>query len=242
MNTGILLQARCNSKRFPEKVLKKINKKTMLETILLRLSNLKKIKLIVVTTKHKSDNKIVDILKKNKVSFYRGKTKDVLSRFYNASIKYKIKTIIRCNADCPFIDFRLINKMLRKFKKKRYDYLSNILEPSYPSGMHIEIFNFETLKKINKLAKDISDREHVTPYIYKNPKKFNIYSYKQKIDMSKHRWTVDYPEDLLFTRKVYNKLNYNNNFNMSDVLKILNNNPDLKKINYFLKKNQNLLK
>ena len=64
MNTGILLQARCNSKRFPEKVLKKINKKTMLETILLRLSNLKKIKLIVVTTKHKSDNKIVNILKK----------------------------------------------------------------------------------------------------------------------------------------------------------------------------------
>ena len=51
MKIGILLQARTDSKRFPKKIWKKINEKTMLEIIVERLKNIKNTNLIIVTTK-----------------------------------------------------------------------------------------------------------------------------------------------------------------------------------------------
>ena len=136
------------------------------------------------------------------------------------ALKYKLKTIIRTNVDCPFLDKGIIKKMIKIFKKRKYDYFSNILEPSFPSGIHVEIFNQKTLNKAHKEAISISDREHVTPYIYKN-KKFSVGSFKNNENLSFHRWTIDYLEDLKFVKKVYKEFNYRNNFNMNDVLKLL---------------------
>ena len=63
----IIIQARCCSSRFPNKVLKKIKKKSLLEFMIERLSTvfLKK-NIIVATTLSKKDNKLVSILKKKK--------------------------------------------------------------------------------------------------------------------------------------------------------------------------------
>ena len=33
-----------------------------------------------------------------------------------------LKTIIRTNADCPFLDKGIIKKMIKIFKKRKYDY------------------------------------------------------------------------------------------------------------------------
>ena len=77
------------------------------------------------------------------------------------------------------------------------------------------------MNKAHKEAISISDREHVTPYIYKNRKKFYIGSFKNNKDLSFHRWTIDYLEDLRFVKKVYKEFNYRNNFKMNDVLKLL---------------------
>ena len=241
MKTGILLQARCDSRRFPKKILEKINNKTMLETVVDRLNNINKTKLIIVTTKKKNDDKVLQISKKLKVKCFRGKTSDVLSRFYEAALKYKLNTIIRCNADCPLIDRKLLIKMLKKFKNNKFDYISNILDPTYPSGLHVEIFNFKSLKKAHENALTLSDREHVTPYIYKNSKKFKIFSVKNKKNLSFHRWTVDYIKDLKFIKEIYKELDDKNNFEMKDIIKIIKNKPNLKKINYSIEKKQNLL-
>ena len=241
MCTGIILQARCGSKRLPNKVIRNINNKPILELIIERLKNVSSTKLIVATTKSKVDDKICKICEKNNVPFYRGKKNDVLSRFYEITSKYKLKTVIRSNADCPFLDKDIIEKMIKIYKKKNYDYFSNILEPSFPSGLHIEIFNYKTVNKAHKEATSSSDREHVTPYIYNNTKKFSIGSFKNNKNLSFHRWTIDYLEDLKFVKKIYKEFNYNNNFKMTDILKLLKKKPEIMKINYHIKKNQNLL-
>ena len=241
MQTGIILQARCNSKRLPNKVIRNIKNKPILEYIIERLQNISETQLIVATTKSKNDDAICKICIKNDVPFYRGKKNDVLSRYYEISSKYKFKTIIRTNADCPFLDKDIIKKMIKIFKKKKYDYFSNILEPSFPSGIHVEIFNQKTLNKAYKEAISISDREHVTPYIYNNKKKFFVGSFKNNKNLSFHRWTIDYLEDLKFVKKVYKEFNYRNNFNMNDVLKLLKKKPEIMRINYYIKKKQNLL-
>ena len=71
MVSYIFLQARMSSRRLPGKVLFKLKNKTVLEQA---VSNLKKIrlkkKIIVLTSKNKSDNKIVQHCKKKKNSSF----------------------------------------------------------------------------------------------------------------------------------------------------------------------------
>ena len=242
MKTAIFLQARLNSKRFPKKIFMKIKNKTIIEIIIERLTDKKKeIEFFVLTSHAKSDKTLRDFLIKKKIKFFSGSENDVLSRFYYAAKKNEIDIIIRCNGDCPFLNLRLIKKMYKSFKKKKIDYMSNILVPCFPSGMHVEIFNFKALKYAFEKSKEKLDREHVTPYIYNNPKKFKIFKYKINKDYSHHRWTIDYMQDFIFIKKIINHLGFKN-LSMNKILRLLRLKPELKNINYHIIKKQNLLK
>ena len=73
----------------------------------------------------------------------------MLKRFYDASNKYKKKNIIRITADCPFVDFKMMDKMIHIHKTiKNIDYLSNTNPPTFPDGLDIEIFSKKNLNKI----------------------------------------------------------------------------------------------
>ena len=67
-----IVEARLNSKRLPNKVLKKIKNKELIRIIIERLRLSKKLNQIVVaTTISKKDNKLVNFLKKIKIKFFR---------------------------------------------------------------------------------------------------------------------------------------------------------------------------
>lgn len=241
MRTGLIFQARANSTRLKNKIFKKINHKTILELFINRIKRVKKIDCIIAaTTLSKKDNKTAHIARINGVNVFRGSEKNVLSRFYKAATKYNLDLIIRCNADCPFIDPKLIDKMLKLYKRKD-DYFSNILNPTFPSGMHIEIFKYNSLKKAYNLAKNRIDKEHVTTFIYNNPRLFNIANYKNNKNLSFHRWTLDFKEDFIFIKTIFKEMNYKEHFNTNQILKLLKKKPNIMKINYHLKKKQNLI-
>ena len=66
MNVILVTQARVGSTRLPNKVLKKINGKTLLEIHIERIKKSKLIdKVIIATTTKKNDNIICDIAKKS---------------------------------------------------------------------------------------------------------------------------------------------------------------------------------
>ena len=130
------------------KVLLKLGKKTILEHVIERVKkvNFTK-KIIIATTIKKKDEKIAQLAKINNCFFFKGSEKNVLQRYYECSKKFKLNTIIRICSDSPFIDPKIIDKAYKIFSKKKYDYVSNIVKPSYPAGMSVEIFNFKSLKK-----------------------------------------------------------------------------------------------
>ena len=123
----------------------------------------------------------------------------------------------------------------------RVDYASNILEETFPLGMHTEVFSIQALEKAHAEARLSDEREHVTPYIYRNPSIFNLQSIVNNENLSHYRWTVDYPEDLDFVREVANNLIPKENFGMMEVVELINAKPNLKKINNMYKKRQNIL-
>ena len=197
-----IIQARLGSKRFPNKILKKINnKETVLDYIVDRIGKSKKIdKIIITTTKNKIDDKIERHLKKKKILFFRGSENNVLSRYYFCSKKFKVNLIIRITSDCPLVDPKVIDKMIDVFQKKKLDYLANtapIKKPMWPDGSDIEIFSYQALKKAFRLCKNKFYREHVTFFFWKRKKKyFKIDQYENKYDWSNFRYTLDYSEDL----------------------------------------------
>ena len=239
----VMIQARTDSSRFPKKVLSIIEGKPMLWHVINRIKKMKCDEIVVVTTKRRKDDEIATISKKSKVKCYRGKTNNVLDRFYQASLKFKAEIIIRITADCPLIDPIQSKKVLNVFSKGDFDYVSNDSK-TIPNGLDTECFSFLALKEAWKKSKLKSEKEHVTPYIWKNPKKFKIFTVHNK-DRKKRehmRWSVDYKNDLEFVEEVYSKLYHKKEvFSMNDILNLLKKEPNLIKINFNHKKNEGYL-
>ena len=239
METAIIIQARLGSKRLPGKVLKKINGKTILEYVINRLKKTKlSNNIIVATTNREEDKKIIKVAKKTNCHTFRGSTNNVLNRYYKAAVHYKVKNIVRITSDCPLIDPKIINKVYFFYLKNNYDYVSNKIFPTYPIGMGLEILNFRSLKKANKLTKSSYDKEHVTPYIYKNPKKFKIKNVGLKKKLLNYRIVLDYIEDFKLISNILKHFDkQRKDFTLKDIIKYINRNPILKK-----KNSQNLTK
>jgi spore coat polysaccharide biosynthesis protein SpsF len=173
----VIVQARMASTRLPGKVLKCIQGKTLLEHCLERLQQVPSVdQIVVATTLNSKDMSIINLCEQLEVKYYRGSESDVLSRFYEASLKFKADVIIRVNSDCPLIDPEVVESIISQFieQQPNCDYISNILKQTYPRGMHTEIFSFKVLEEAYKEATAQSDREHVTPYIYLHPDRYQI--------------------------------------------------------------------
>ena len=163
MKAILVVQARTGSKRFPEKVLKKISNLPLVLLILKRLSFSKEVKAIVLaTSKKKVNNKLINLLKKNRYLFFRGSEKNVLSRYYNVGKKFNADYVVRVTADCPFINYKIVDKLLKIAKKNYFYSLSNIEPRSFPKGLDVEVIKFSLLKKVFIKSKNPKILEHVT--------------------------------------------------------------------------------
>ncbi|MCX6827207.1 MAG: glycosyltransferase family protein [candidate division Zixibacteria bacterium] len=83
-----------------------------------------------------------------------------------------------------------------------------------------------------------SELEHVTPYIYNNEQLFRIGIFKNDVDLSHLRWTVDEKDDFDFVTLVYEELYPTKpNFTTADVLELCERMPSIKYINNCIKRN-----
>ena len=241
--TSIIIQARTGSHRLPKKVLTSIERKPMIWHVINRLKKVNRVdQIILATTRKKEDERLIQIANDCGIEIFHGKANDVLDRYYNCALEFNADPIIRITADCPLIDYEIINKMLKFFKSNQFDYVCNNLPPTFPDGLDVEIFSFKSLKKSFEKAKLKSEHEHVTPFIRKNKNNFKIYNYKNKKDLSKYRFTVDEKEDLKFIRKIFTKFQPQTNIVLKDILKVLDKNPELLKINNGIIRNEGYLK
>jgi spore coat polysaccharide biosynthesis protein SpsF (cytidylyltransferase family) len=237
-----ILQARLTSTRLPGKVLKKVCGKTLLELQIERVRRSKLLKkLVVATSEDAGDGQIEELCKRLDVSCYRGSLDDVLDRYYRAAILFGGETIVRITGDCPLFDPELADRIIERHKEEGDDYTSNTIEPTYPDGLDVEVMKFESLSRAWNDARKLSEREHVTLYIYTHPELFKLGSYKGKIDYSRLRWTVDEPEDFCFIRDVYEMLYpQKREFTSDDVHALLRKCPELTALNSKYKRNEGL--
>ncbi len=230
-----IVQARMGSTRLPRKVLKKVVGKPLLEHIVERLKRSKKLeKIIVATTSAPADKPIVEFCERNNIDYFIGSENDVLDRYYQAAKKFRVNPVVRITADCPLIDPVVVDKILDYFLRNRgkLDFASNTIKRTYPDGLDVEVFSFETLERTWSEAKHGFDREHVTPFMCNNPDKFRVANVENDQDLSGLRWTVDYPEDFEMVKLVFENLYKKKGvFLMDDVIKLLKKKPEIAEIN-----------
>ena len=227
MTVGIIVQARTGSSRLPAKVMMKADDKSLMIDYVINQLKYSKLHddIVIDTTNLQQDDVIFNHANNQNISCFRGDEKNVLERHYECAKKYAFSTIV---------DF-----IIEKFQSNSYDYISNFsvdmnddnrFIPSYPSGTEVEIFSFAALENTWKNATSEYDKEHVTPYIYNNREKFNIFTVKSERNLSQFRWALDYETDLKLIRVIISKIQ-KRPILMNDILELFEQEPDLTKIN-----------
>ena len=231
-NFYIFIQARLDSQRLPKKVIKTMGKITIIKYLLKRLKNLKiKNKIVVLIPNDKKNEFLYNYIVSLGFAAFKGSNNNVLDRYYKAAKYYSAKNIIRITSDCPFIDLKILEKMMVNFKKINCDYYSNIHPRTFPKGLDVEIFKFQALEKAWLKAKTSLDKEHVTPYIINHPK-FKRKNFRNKINLNnKIRVTLDTKKDLFVIREVYKKLKMKKYFGLKEIVCLKKKLPELFKYN-----------
>lgn len=220
------------STRLPGKVLKTINGKTLLQYHLQRLQQ-SLYPVMVATTVNQTDDPIVDACEKYGIPFHRGSEHDVLSRYFDAALKFDLDVIVRVTSDCPLVDGELIQRSVQHHLSAftPWLYTSNCIERTYPRGFDFEIFSFEMLKEAYNLAKSTPEREHVTPYIHQNKHgKTRFQHITRQPDMSSYRLTVDEPDDFRLMETLIQQYRCDQ-MNEEQIAQVLLAHPELKEIN-----------
>lgn len=226
-----ILQARMSSSRLPGKVLKPLSSKPMIIQQLERIQRATTLSdVIVATSVDPTDDMLAETLGGYGYRVVRGPLDDVLARFVGVIDETQPDNVVRMTADCPLISPSVIDEVVRSFHESDADYASNTLTPTYPDGLDVEVVSASAMRELADLDLDQHEHEHVTLGIYRRPERFTLHNVVDPTgaDRSNLRWTVDTAEDFAFVRDVYAHVFPDNpEFDYQDVLKIIDQQPEL---------------
>lgn len=202
-----VVQARTSSSRLPGKVLRPVLGLPMILRQLERIRRAERVDgIVLATSDDPSDDDLARTVTEAGYAVHRGSLDDVLRRLCGALDRHPAEHVVRLTGDCPLTDPALIDATVARHLATGADYTSNCLNPSFPDGLDVEVVLAETLRMAAREAGLTSEREHVTPFIWKQPGRFRLAELRSPVDRSGFRWTVDTEADLRFVTAVYEAL------------------------------------
>lgn len=234
MKVVAIIQARCGSTRFPNKVFADICGKPLIWHVINRLKFAYTIdEIVLATTTNSLDDKLYEWAILNHITVFRGSENDVLNRYYNSAITCKADIIIRITADDPFKEPLIIDRPVRVLQEEKADFVCNNYPPTFPEGLDVEVFTRKALEVAESKSVSSFEREHVTQYFYRNPSDFKIINIAHTENISNLRWTIDTEKDFFMVERVYSFLYRETDeiFHMDDILQLIKQYPDIAQMN-----------
>ena len=223
-----IIQARMSSSRLPKKILLKIKKKSILETIYKNLEKINSVdKVIIATSRNKSDKELSNYCKKKKFNFFEGSLNNVLNRFIEIIKIYNPSYIVRVTADCPIIDPNVLDTFIKALKENNSDCLFFSHPTSLLSGY--DVYSSKLLMQVAKKSKNKKDKEHVGSfYIKKNLKKFKTLKVilPKYLRTNKYKLSIDTKKDYLKIKKLLEAYSFKK-IHIKKIFETLNKNPKL---------------
>jgi spore coat polysaccharide biosynthesis protein SpsF len=163
------------------------------------------------------------------VRVFRGPEHDVLARFAGAASLCRADTVARFTADCPLLCPSVSARVVDLFHAREgsCDYSSNTITRTYPRGLDTEVFSAEALFQADREALEAYDREHVTPFLWRQPARFRLCQVTDETDRSASRWTLDTERDYDLIARLYLDLYpVNPLFDYPEIVSCLERHPD----------------
>lgn len=224
MKLFLIIFIRLNSKRLKNKGILKFGNKSVIEIIIDRcLQCINKKNIIIATSKEKSNDNLINLLKKKNLKIFRGSEKNVRERTIKCCSKYKVEGFIRMNADRPFFDYKHLGKMIKIFKSGKYDLVSNRRSLNKSKGLTLEIITFNKFLNVKNKIK-LSDKEHIFNYFYRNEKKYKIKYTKQFNTNVNINLALDNLKNFKMIEKIYKYFKFDYLVNTNKVIKFLKEN------------------
>ena len=202
---AVFLQARIGSKRLPSKTLLELGGMSTVSNAMTRLKKINADYHVLLT-----DKESFKALEKEALQcgfdIMEGPAEDVIKRFTIAIEKYNPYTFIRATADNPLVFYKEAELILEKHLEKNADHSWFM---GMPLGAGVEIVKAEKLLEAESITNDPYDREHVTPYLYKNSQKYILNHLKapEEICYPEGRITLDTVTDYNYLKTVFNAIN-----------------------------------
>ncbi len=191
-----MVQARMSSSRLPGKVLRLVGSQPLLGVLLERLRRCVELDGLLVATSVAADDLAIErFCRVQRIPVFRGSLPDVAGRFLAAAESCGCDAFVRVCADSPLLDGGLVDAMVRRFRARRPDLLTNVSPRRYPSGQSVELVSVAAFRRA-RAAMEPRHSEHVTAYFYEHPDAFDIDALDPSFDWSDVRMVVDSAEDL----------------------------------------------
>ncbi|MCC6278385.1 MAG: hypothetical protein IT289_10775 [Oligoflexia bacterium] len=172
----------------------------------------------------------VPLAEKHGWHYVFGDPKDVLGRILKATTSLNTEHVLRVTSECPFVANEQIDELFSKHLSHGADYSSF---EKLPEGTSFEIIKTTALQKSHDRGNDRNRSELVTSYIFENQKEFKILrpALPDALSRNEVRVTVDYPEDLIFCRKIYRDLKGRSRLiPVTDIIKYWDEQPQTRKM------------
>lgn len=229
------VQSRMTSTRLSGKSLMDIEGKPETQWIIERLRRAKELDVVgLAITTQSADDPLAALGANLGAPVHRGENEHLVEQYYDIVKEYNADALVLITGDCPFVDYALVDKLVRVFRRdpEAYDFITNVLPPTWPDGLDIFLYPTRILKYFYDNIATIAYRYPVTFNFSKQVNKWRIYNLKSRVDLSPLRWTLDYQEDLDFTRAVYHELLSKKTwFRTPDILALLKQKPEIVKLN-----------
>lgn len=223
------------SSRLPGKVLMETCGKPMLELQVERLLKVKAIdEIVLATTINTADDPIVKLAERIGVNYYRGSEEDVLNRVLNAAQSCEGDMIVEITGDCPLVDPQITSQIIQLYLRNECDYASNLDPVTFPIGFDSQVFSVELLVLADKETDLPTDREHVSWFIRRQPKRFKKLHLPapQDLEWPELALTLDEFEDFQLLKTIFEHFYpKRKDFTATDIIRYFRQNPKLLEIN-----------
>lgn len=231
------------STRLPGKVLEPLAGQPALVRIVQRLRTAPGVdEVAVLTSELAGDDVIAALCRAQGIRCVRGSEQDVLDRFHKASRQLGPARIVRITADCPLVDPEVVGRLLELAEGRPREAYASVATGAigseagycrFPDGLDAETFTAGMLEAAWQQARDPFEREHVTPFIWRRPERFDVVVLEAERDMGAERWTIDHAADLRLVRALYDRLqdDHGRPFGFREVLGVLEREPRLRRLN-----------
>ena len=194
-----IIQARLGSTRLPGKILMDIAGESILQHV---IDSAPEPKIVAMP---QSDYLVMgDYL--FPIRYYEGDPNDVLGRFYHTwqSCEPNATWILRLTADCPILTKHLVAKFLINAIPLCAPWTIVTNRPRDPDGYDMELFSTKALNLAHEQAHEPYDREHVTPWMYRNLNvtRFSLFDRKPEPEDPAEKVSVDTQEDYEKVKKI----------------------------------------